>query len=103
VAREALLSVKREHWEREWRPALEAAAIPNFRFHDCRHTLASRLVMASLDLYTVQRAGGWKTQAMVQRYSHLSPDHIKAAVERLARGNSGAATGTKTGTNTQAG
>jgi len=59
--------------------------------------------MARVDLYTVQRAGGWKTQAMVQRYSHLSPDHIKAAVERLARGNSGSATGTKTGTGTTEG
>ena len=44
------------------------------------------------------RAGGWKTQVMVQRYAHLSPDHIKAAVERLAASNSGRATGTKTGT-----
>jgi hypothetical protein len=48
--------------------------------------------------YTVQRAGGWKTQVMVQRYAHLSPDHIKAAVERLAASNSGRATSTKTGT-----
>ena len=41
--------------------------------------------MAGVDLYTVQRAGGWKTQVMVQRYAHLSPDHLKAAVERLAK------------------
>ena len=59
--------------------------------------------MAGVDLYTVQRAGGWKTQVMVQRYAHLSPDHMKAAVERLARSNSGPATGTKTGTGGQAG
>jgi len=38
---------------------------------------------------------------MVQRYAHLSPDHIKAAVERLAVSNSGRATGTKTGTTTE--
>ena len=25
--------------ERDWRPALETAKIPDFRFHDCRHTL----------------------------------------------------------------
>ena len=53
--------------------------------------------MAGVDLYTVQRAGGWKTQTMVQRYAHPSPDHIRAAVERLA--TSGSATDTKTGTN----
>ena len=40
--------------------------------------------MAGVDLYTVQRAGGWKSQVMVQRYAHLSPDHMRAAVERLA-------------------
>jgi len=77
---------------------VQAANIPNFRFHDLRHTFASRLAMAGVDLYTVQRAGGWKTQVMVQRYAHLSPDHIRAAMERLARNTSGSATGTKTGT-----
>jgi hypothetical protein len=61
---------------------------------DCRHTFASRLAMLGTDLYTVQRAGGWKTQVMVQRYAHLSPDHIKAAVERLAQTTSAGATGT---------
>ena len=83
--------------------AVKAVNLPNFRFHDCRHTFASRLAMLGTDLYTVQRAGGWKTQVMVQRYAHLSPDHIKAAVERLARSNSDAGTGTKTGTESQAG
>jgi integrase len=44
--------------ERDWRPALEKAKIPDFRFHDCRHTFASRLAMTpGVDLYTVQRAG----------------------------------------------
>jgi integrase len=115
VALEALRTVKREqrvsgpyvfcspegrflhNFERYWRPALRAAAIPDFRFHDCRHTFASRLAMAGTDLYTVQRAGGWKSQAMVQRYAHLSPDHIRAAVERLAQPATGVS-GTKTGT-----
>ncbi len=67
-----------------WYPALEAAGIEDFRFHDLRHTFASRLAMVGVDLYTVQRAGGWKTAVMVQRYAHLSPDHMRAAVERLA-------------------
>jgi len=37
------------------------------------------------------------------RAPHLSPDHIKAAVERLVRSTSGTATGTQTGTDSQAG
>ena len=113
VVREALHTIKRErkvlapfvfcspegkylhNFERHWRSALTAARIPNFRFHDLRHTFASRLAMTpGVDLYTVQRAGGWKTPIMVQRYAHLSPDHIRAAVEKLAQGTSSAATGT---------
>src|SRR5262249_49022267 len=118
VTREALLAAKREqkvlgpyvfsspegkfihNFERYWRPAGTAAKIPDFRFHDLRHTFASRLAMKGVDLYTVQRAGGWKTTTMVQRYAHLSPDHMRAAVEKLAHGSFTGGTGTKTGTST---
>jgi integrase len=89
-------------FERYWRPAVRAAAIPDFRFHDLRHTFASRLTMTpGVDLSTIERAGGWKTPIIVQRYAHLSPDHIRAAVEKLAvrSGRSEHGTGTKTGTN----
>ena len=61
-----------------------AAGIEDFRFHDLRHTFASRLAMAGVALYTIHRAGAWKTAIMVQPYAHLSPDHMRAAVERLA-------------------
>ena len=43
----------------------------------------SRLVMAGVDLLTVKELGGWRTLAMVQRYAHLAPAHLHAAVERL--------------------
>ena len=66
-----------------WYPALEAAGIEDFRFHDLRHTFASRLAMAGEDLSIIQRAGGWKTAITMQRYAHLSPDHMRAAVQRL--------------------
>ena len=39
--------------------------------------------MAGVDLLTVQTLGGWRTPAMVQRYAHLSPDHMARAIERL--------------------
>jgi integrase len=69
---------------RGWYPALRKANIPDFRWHDTRHTAASRLVMAGVDLYTVQEILGHKTIAMTQRYAHLSPGHQRQALERLA-------------------
>lgn len=48
-----------------------------------RHTFASRLVMAGVDLRTVQELMGHKQICMTVRYAHLSPDHTLAAVQRL--------------------
>jgi integrase len=61
----------------------DASRLQGFTWHGCRHTWASRLVMAGVDPVTVQRLGGWRTLAMVQRYAHLAPDHLRAAMERL--------------------
>lgn len=72
-----------QNLNRYWYKALRKAGIKEFRFHDLRHTFASRLVMRGVDLYTVQTLLGHRTPAMVQRYAHLSPDHLRKAVERL--------------------
>lgn len=69
---------------RVFAPALERASIEGFRWHDLRHTFASRLVMAVVDLRTVQELMGHQTIAMTLRYSHLSPAHKFDAVQRLA-------------------
>ncbi len=61
----------------------DTSRLDGFTWHGCRHTFASRLVMAGVDLRTVQELGGWKTLAMVQRYAHLAPAHLHQAVERL--------------------
>jgi integrase len=63
--------------------ALERAGIKDFRFHDLRHTAASHMVMRGASLKEVQEVLGHTTMAMTLRYAHLSPAHLRAAVDRL--------------------
>jgi integrase len=74
---------------RAWAKAVKTAEIVDLRFHDLRHTAASRLVMVGVDLYTEKEILGHKTLVMTQRYAHLSPEHQRQAVERLVRRQTG--------------
>jgi len=61
----------------------EAGRLDGVTWHALRHTFASRLVAAGVDLRTVQELGGWRTLSMVQRYAHVAPGHLVAAVEKI--------------------
>jgi len=63
--------------------ALRRAGIKDFRFHDLRHTYASQLAMAGVDLNTIRELMGHKSIKMTLRYSHLSSGHKKRAIEAL--------------------
>jgi len=71
--------------ETSFRNALKRAGIKNFRFHDTRHTFASYLVMAGVDIYRVSKLLGHSSVRVTERYSHLSPEYGKAAVGTLDR------------------
>ena len=71
-------------WERWFERCIRQTGIADFRWHDLRHTFASRLVMAGVDLRTVQELLGHKGIQMTLRYAHLAPAHLRDAVERLA-------------------
>jgi site-specific recombinase XerD len=77
-------------------PAVKAARLKDFSWHCLRHTFISRLVMAGIDLRTVQELAGHKNIAMTCRYAHLAQGHQQAAIEKLVAVES-TATRTATG------
>lgn len=80
---------KRLQGAKHWFPrAVKKAGITDFSWHCLRHTFASRLVMADVDIRTVADLMGHRSLTMTLRYSHLSPEHKQVAVERLSRYNS---------------
>jgi integrase len=76
-------SQKRDTFRTAWEAAVKRAKIDDFRFHDLRHTFASWLIQRGRSLKEVQEALGHRTIAMTMRYSHLGPDHLRAAVAVL--------------------
>jgi integrase len=73
------------HLRRAFRLALGKAKIEDFHFHDLRHTFATRLVQAGIDLYKVQQLLGHKSPIMTQRYAHHYPESLRDGVEILDR------------------
>ena len=67
-----------------WENARDNAGIIDFRFHDLRHSAASYLAMNGASQLEIAEVLGHKTLQMVKRYSHLSEDHTRSVVEKMA-------------------
>jgi integrase len=68
------------HW---FDDAVTEAGIKNFRWHDLRHTFASRLRMKGAPLEDIADLLGHKSLTMTRRYAHLGPNKLHAVVSLL--------------------
>lgn len=68
---------------RIWAKIKKKAGIVNLRFHDLRHTFASKLVMSGVDLNTVRELLDHAEFKTTLKYAHLAPGHKLDAVEKL--------------------
>lgn len=69
------------HW---FEDSVAATKLKGYTWHCNRHSFASRLVMAGVDIRTVAYLMGHSTIQMTMRYAHLAPEHNREAVEQLS-------------------
>ena len=69
--------------KRSFHTVLRQAGIENFRFHDLRHTVATRLVEKGIDLVVVKEILGHSKIETTMRYAHAVPERKLQAINVL--------------------
>jgi integrase len=77
------------HLIKSFHKAIKRSDIAKLRFHDLRHTFASRLVQGGADLFSVQKLGRWKNTSMVMRYAYHQPESLRSAIEVMDKVGNG--------------
>lgn len=74
-----------KYWELRDRfeAARTAAGLPHVHWHDLRHTYASWLAQGGQPLTAIRDLMGHSSLAVTNRYAHLAPEHLRAAVAAL--------------------
>lgn len=70
-------------YTKAFKAALQRAGIEDFKWHDLRHTFATWHRQVGTPTHELQRLGGWKTGAMVERYAHVESQALRGAANRL--------------------
>lgn len=79
------LTTLRSTLEAGWKRARVRAKLPHIRIHDLRHSAASEMVNAGVELYTVGQVLGHRDPRSTQRYSHLRDETLLLAVGSIGK------------------
>ncbi|MEO0498435.1 MAG: site-specific integrase [Pseudomonadota bacterium] len=79
-----------------WRRMRAVSGVEGLRFHDLRHTAATRLLRSTGNLRLAQMLLGHQNISTTQRYAHVQMDDLRDGMERAATKN-----GTENGTKAQ--
>lgn len=74
-----------DNFKKAFNAAVKRAGLVDFHFHDLRHTFASQVLLSGGTLKDVQELLGHKTMTMTLRYSHLTQEHKRQAVNLLGK------------------
>lgn len=74
-----------DNFKKAFNAAVKRAGLADFHFHDLRHTFASQVLLNGGTLKDVQELLGHKTMTMTLRYSHLTQEHKRQAVNLLGK------------------
>ena len=69
--------------EYNFRMAVKRSGLKDLRFHDLRHTFATRLVRSGADIYAIQKLLGHKSLEMTSRYAHHDVESLRKAMDTV--------------------
>lgn len=72
-------------WRKQWKEALAAAKIADFRWHDLRHTAATWALRETGNIALVRRMLGHADLKSTERYAHVLDRDLREGMEATAR------------------
>ena len=79
------LHINRNTLQKDWQRARAATIGTDVHFHDLRHSTASEMVNAGVDLHTIGKVLGHLDARSTDRYAHLQVQSLADAVAKIGR------------------
>lgn len=72
------------NFRKKWEQAVKRAGLTDFRFHDLRHTCATWMRMAGVDIADICEALGHSSVTVTMRYAHIEAEEHVSPFDRIS-------------------